>query len=332
MIALQLKSTQDPAAFENISSIVRTAKDELGYRVRGHEIHQVAAVMKKTTLAERAEMVSRFCSRNEMERLTYHAPILGMGDNLWEQGEKKREKVKESIRVTVKEAVLARQQAGIQEKAIVVFHLASHVPLGQQPSTMDEKKRMLEAAEGEFLAFYEKEGLAQEPCVLAVENTYPRSTHSGATVGPFHPSELVRMAKHGIATTLDFAHYFLYSNYLKQGGTGNRSGDLDRQYCGPEAPSWQECLDILGDSLVQLHISDARGMDFEGEALPLGKGEIPLASLLKSIHRRSSGRRAIAGTLEMYGGHLDGARLQLAGIRWIAKNVPEIMAEGEEEE
>lgn len=323
MIVLQLKSTQDPAAFGNVSAIIKTVRAELGYRVRGHEIHQVAGVMKKTTLAERAGMVSRFCAQHEMERLTYHAPILGMGDNLWDDG--RREKVKESIRVTVQEAVAAAREAGIQDKAavVVVFHLASHVPRSQEPSTLEEKRAMLEAAEREFLAFY-KDELAQEPCVLAVENTYPRSTHSGATVGPFHPSELARLARHGIATTLDFAHYHLYSNYIKQGGSGNRSGDLDRQQYGPKMPGWEECIDILGDSLAQLHISDARGMEFEGEALPLGRGEIPLARILKNIHSRS-GPRPVAGTLELYGGHLDGARLQLEGIRWIAKNVPELL-------
>lgn len=325
MIVLQLKSTQDPAAFENVSAIIKTARAEFGYRVRGHEIHQVAGVMKKTTLAERAGMVSRFCAQHEIERLTYHAPILGMGDNLWD--DRRREKVKESIRVTVQEAVMAARDACIREKAavVVVFHLASHVPRSQEPSTLEEKRAMLEAAEREFLAFYRDE-LAHEPCVLAVENTYPRSTRSGATVGPFHPSELVRLARYGIAATLDFAHYHLYSNYIKRGGSGNRSGDLDRQQYGQGAPpGWEECISILGDSLVQLHISDARGMEFEGEALPLGRGEIPLAGILKSIHRRSGRHRAIAGTLELYGGHLDGARLQLEGVRWIAKNAPELL-------
>ena len=317
MIVLQLKSAQDPATLDNISRIIKVIYDEYGYRIRGHEIHQVSGVMRRTSLAERIEMVSRFCTKNEIECLTYHAPILGSGDNIWNA--KRREKVKDSIRVTAREAETVCKEAGGMQKPVVVFHLTSYVPLQELAATWEVKSALLERAGQEFLAFY-KEELENSSCTFAVENTYPRYKADSASVGPFHPAELVRLAKHGVATTLDLAHYHLYSNYVKYGQGSNLVGDLDRQHYGP-APGWLECVKILGDSLVQLHISDARGMDIQGEALPLGEGEIPVAEVLDVIN---SAGRTVRGTLELGRGHLNGARLQMEGAKWLMENVPEV--------
>lgn len=313
MIILQLKSTQEQAALDNISSIIRTIDREYGYRIRGHEIHQVSAVMRNMPVAERAKTVARFCSQNGIKHITYHAPILGPGDNIWAR----RNRVAESMQATVHEAQAVCKEAGLQGNAVIVFHLTSYVAQGQIPATLQEKMRLIEAAEQGFNALFSE--LDTRQCTLAVENTYPRLKGSSATIGPFHPLEVARLARRGIATTLDFAHYHLYSNYVKH-GAGNPVGDIDRQAYGPP-PDWQEYIRILGDSLAQLHISDARGTGVEGEGLPLGQGDIQLAELLTLIN---SAGRDIRGTLELGGGHLDGARLQLEGARWLLKNVREI--------
>jgi hypothetical protein len=313
VIILQLKSTQERAALDNISAIIKKVSNEDGYRIGGHEIHQVAQVMHDLPLEERVETVSRFCRDNNIEYLTYHAPILGPGDNIWEK--EKKEKVKKAVRVTCEEAEIVCRQAGIASRAIVVFHLTSYVRKTQIPSTKEEKMRLIERAERDFLALYKE---LETSCILAVENTYPRCKHAAANIGPFHPAELVRMKSFGIAATLDFAHYQLYSNYLAY-GRGNAVGDLDRQLYG-QAPSWGECAEILGDSLVQLHISDAKGTEIEGEALQLGEGEIPVVDVLEAINSN----RVVRGTLELGGGHLNGATLQLEGTRWLLKNARHI--------
>lgn len=314
MIVLQLKSAQERPALDNISRIIKEIRQEYGYRIRGHEIHQVAGVMRRTLLAERAKMVSSFCAGNELEQISYHAPILYPGDNIWD--EKRRGKVIESIKVTVKEAEAVCKEAGLQ-KPVIVFHLTSYVPQDELPPTWEAKLALLEKAELEFIALYKE---LADSCTLAVENTYPRYKADGsANIGPFHPAELVRLARYGFATTLDLAHYQLYSNYLKY-GQGNVVGDLDRRHYGL-APGWGECARILGGSLVQLHISDARGTDIKGEALPLGKGEIPVAEALKAVNPAG---RTIWGTLELGGGHLDGARLQLEGTKWLMENAREV--------
>lgn len=313
MIVLQLKSTQEQPALDNISSIIRAIEKEHGYRIRGHEVHQVSGVMRNTLFAKRAGTVARFCRQNRIEYLSYHAPILGPGDNIWDA--KRREKVKDSVRKTVQEAQSVCEQADIAS-AVVVFHLTSYVSHGQIPATPQEKTELIEAAGKEFLAFFAE--LDTEHCTLAVENTYPRCKGEWANIGPFHPLELARLAKNGVMTTLDFAHYHLYSNYV-QHGTGNAIGDIDRQLYG-EPLSWQECIRALGSSLVQLHVSDAKGMGVEGEALPLGKGDIPLAEVLSLVNHG----RTVQATLELGGGHLNGARLQLEGARWLMENAREM--------
>lgn len=313
MIILQLKSTQEQAALDNISSIIKTIDQESGYQIRGHEIHQVSSVMRNMPLVERAKTVAQFCNQNGIKYITYHAPILGPGDNIWAR----RDRVAESMHATVQEAQAVYKEAGLKGNAVVVFHLTSYVAQGQIPATFQEKMRLIEAAEQEFATLFSE--LDARLCTFAVENTYPRAKGSSATIGPFHPLEVAKLARRGVATTLDFAHYHLYSNYVKH-GTGSSAGDIDRQAYGMP-PDWQECVRILRDSLVQLHISDARGMGIEGEGLPLGQGDIPLAEVLTMIN---SAGRDIRGTLELAGGHLNGGRLQLEGARWLLENIHEI--------
>lgn len=107
-------------ALDNISRIIKEVRKDYGYRIRGHEIHQVAGVMRRTSLAERAKMVSSFCATNELENISYHAPILYPGDNIWD--EKRRGRVIESIKVTVEEAEAVCKEAGL-DKPVIVFHL-----------------------------------------------------------------------------------------------------------------------------------------------------------------------------------------------------------------
>ena len=73
----------------------------------------------------------------------------------------------------------------------------------------------------------------------------------------------------------------------------NRGGDLDRETYG-SAPSWNDCISILGNSLVQLHINDAKGFDASGEGLRLKMGEIPIVDILNIVN---SPGRVIQGTM-----------------------------------
>jgi sugar phosphate isomerase/epimerase len=319
MIIMQLKSTQQEEAFANISAIINSLRESHGYRIRGHEVHQTRGVMAKTSLSERAEMVSRFCARNDIEYLAYHSPILGRGQNIWD--EKWREKVKESLALTVREAQAVRKQAGLKNKVVIVFHLTSYVSSEEMPRTHEAKLALYQAAEQELLKFFGS-GQETDGCILAVENTYPRLDGDSASVGPFHPADLCRMEKHGVRTVLDLAHYQLYSNYLSY-GKGRTAGDLDRERYG-YAPPWDQCIKALAGSLVLLHISDARGFKVEGEGLPVGSGEIPFADVLAAANSLG---RDMQGTIELNCGHLQKGRLQLESARWLLENVSGVFKE-----
>lgn len=314
MIVLQLKSTQDETALASISSIIKILKKDCNYKVRGHEIHQMQDVMAATTLRERVDRVSRFCARNELDYLAYHAPIFDRGQNIWEDAW--REKIKQSIGLTVEEASRVKSETGMPSSVIVVFHLTNYVHKDRLPTTIEEKLRMFKAAEDEFMKF-DLDYLAGN-CVLALENTYPRYDNGFANTGPFHPRELVRMERHGIKTALDIAHYQLYANYLKS-GRGNLIGNIDREEYR-RAPSWRQCINILAKSLALLHISDARGLTVEGEGLPLGQGEIPLLQVL----REAGSGRTVQGTLELNGGHLGNGKLQLESAKWLLYNAGDV--------
>jgi hypothetical protein len=83
MIILQLKSTQNINSLEDISSIISYLYNKHNYKIRGHEIQQINTNIEKTTIAERADIVSSFCSKHEPDYLTYHAPFLVNGTRLY---------------------------------------------------------------------------------------------------------------------------------------------------------------------------------------------------------------------------------------------------------
>ena len=91
---------------------------------------------------------------------------------------------------------------------------------------------------------------------------------------------------------------------------------MDREIYA-SAPSWNECIRILGNSLVQLHINDAKGFDGSGEGLRLKMGEIPIIDILNIVN--SSGR-VIQGTIEVSNGHLYKGRLQTEAAEWLLTN------------
>jgi hypothetical protein len=100
----------------------------------------------------------------------------------------------------------------------------------------------------------------------------------------------------------------------------NLIGNLDKELYG-YAPSWKECLRILGDSLVQVHINDAKGIGESGEGLPLKEGEIPIVDILNNI---SSLDKTIQGTIEITEGHLHNEKLQKQGADWLLTNIKDV--------
>lgn len=213
--------------------------------------------------------------------------------------------------------------AGLKNQIIIVIHLTNFIGEEELPITKEIKYKMMKETEKAFLGFSDnsisdlRDG--RKHYILAVENSYPKYFLNYATTNLFHPIELTEYNKYGIKTTLDLAHYQLYSNYLLY-GRGNLIGDLERQIYG-YAPSWKECIKILGNSLVQLHISDAKGIDYSGEGLPLKWGEIPIVDVLNDINSLG---KIIQGTIELTEGHLHDGKLQKQSADWLLTNVRDV--------
>jgi len=317
LIILQLKSVQEQNALSNISSIISNIYEKHGYVIKGHEIQQLQSNIDKTGIAERANIVSSFCTRNEIDYLTYHIPILKQNiyDDKWFKV------ITDSISETIIEAEKVFRDAGLKHQIIIVFHLTNFIHEEELPISKETKYKMMKKTERSFLGFSDNRihgdlKDSRKHYVLAVENSYSKYFLNYATVNLFHPIELTKYSKYGIRTTLDLAHYQLYSNYLRY-GRGNLVGDLERQIYG-SAPSWQECIKILGNSLVQLHISDAKGINYSGEGLPLKEGEIPVVDVLNDINSLG---KIIRGTIELKEGHLHDGKLQKQSVDWLLTNV-----------
>lgn len=333
MIILQLKSSSNEKALSDISNIIFSIKEKWDYRIRGHEIHQVLKSVAPS-VTERADSVSSFCSRNEIDYITYHSlSPRNQGLSLFD--ERSSEKVNKLLLATLAEAELVQKECGLKNKVLIVYHLPSVISLKEIGQLEKEKKfRTLADSENVLLKFIKDNGAYFDRfATITIENVFPKYySTSGleyATINMCHPSELVRLSKFGIGITFDFSHYRIYSNCLSH-GEGNKIIDLDRRIYGPSAPTWDECIDLFGDSLKQLHINDGKGTDTSGEGLVPGDGEIPIMNILRKIDlstscncsssENKSERRVVQGTVEILSGHLHKAKLQRMGLEWLLLN------------
>lgn len=318
MIILQLKSTQRKADLESISNVIRTIENTRSYKIKGHEIQQLATVMNDKSMKERGQLVIDFCTKNEIEYLTYHSPIFLNGENIWD--ERWKREIANSILLTAEEVEMVHSKAGFSNKVIVIVHLTNYAPIAELPLTAKERNRMFEDTAREFLELFQEHLSQRKYCEIAVENAPPVSHGAYKIVGPFHPLEISQFENYGIGAVLDFAHYSMFSKYL-QSGREIYWGDADSETedLHKTAPDWSEAIRILSKSLVQLHINDAKGSDTAGEGLPLGEGEIPIVDILETI--ASTIRRTIRGTIEIKNGHLNSNRLQLEAAHWLLSRI-----------
>jgi len=115
LIILQLKSAQEKNALDNIYSIMNYIYEKYGYLFKGHEIHQLQSNIDKIVIAERANIVSSFCTKHEIDYLTYHIPILKQNiyDDKW------RQTITDSISQTITEAEKVFHDAGLKHQIIL---------------------------------------------------------------------------------------------------------------------------------------------------------------------------------------------------------------------
>lgn len=342
MIILQLKSTQNINSLEDISSILGYLYNKHNYKIRGHEIQQINSNIEKMATVERANIVSSFCSKHELDYLTYHAPFLVNEASFYHyyyDDIKWHQKVADSILITIKEAEKVYNEANLKHKVIIVFHVNGFIPKEDVPLlTKETKSKVVKRLESYLIDYLyhnnnniisnlDQNINEQQHCychLLAVENTYPKPfTNSHQLIGLYHPTELLELnKKYNVKVTLDLSHYQIYSNYLLY-GKGNILGDLERQIYGSHVTSWKDCINMLGSSLVQLHISDAKGIDRNGEGLPIKEGEMDIVGILNQINSLEEGRKIIQGTIELKEGHLHNGKLQKQSADWLLTNARE---------
>jgi sugar phosphate isomerase/epimerase len=316
VLILQLKSALRPEDLNSITRIIKDTQVAQNYKIKGHEFQHLDSIIRNSSTSERRDMAVNFCARNEIEYLTYHVPIVLDGSNIWD--EKSGKKIKESIVETADEAELVYSKAGLGNKVVIVTHLTNFIAANELPLSLQERSKKMDDTEQAFTQLFNDELIGRTNCIIAVENTLPVSHGPYTIAGPFQPKELARFAKQGVMTVLDFSHYQIYANYMKD-GKGDAYDDFDKKSFGTP-PGWSEVIQTLADSLIQLHINDAKGSGIEGEGLPLGTGEIPITEILMDIGAKIS--RDIRGTIEITDGHFGDNKLQRDGINWLLERVP----------
>jgi hypothetical protein len=339
LIIMQLKSAHSESALSDIGKIISHVDHKWGYKVRGHEIHQTTRNVERLSLRERANLVSNFCSKNNIEYLTYHIPVLrNEGRSLTD--ERSLERTNRAILTTISEADIVYKELGLRNKVTIVYHLPSVIGCNEIHYLNRELKyKILRNAESSFIEFFNTNSINFKSfCTMTVENVFPKYFVNGngyATINMFHPLEMIRLKGYGIKVTLDLSHYQIYSNYISY-GRGNHVGDLDRQIYGSIVPSWKDCIDLLGSSLIQLHINDGKGTDPLGEGLFPTEGEIPLQEILlyiifgmgnhsadKTITPATS-HETVQATIELRDGHLCNGESQRKAAEWLLASTGDV--------
>ncbi len=228
---------------------------------------------------------------------------------------KQNQKIINSIHDTIIESEKVASEVHIK-RTTIIFHLTNYIQNeGAERTTKETKFDLLNLSRRAFLDSFTATNMRREHTLLAVENSYPKYHLNYVTVNLFHPKEIVEYERYNIKSALDLSHYQIYLNYFLH-GKGNFGGDLDRETYG-SAPSWSDCIRILGNSLVQLHINDATGFNSSGEGLRLKMGEVPIVDILNIVN--SSGR-VIQGTIEINKGHLYKGKFQMEAAEWLLTN------------
>jgi hypothetical protein len=324
-IILQLKSTQERLVLSHMHGIISKIRNQFGYKIRGHEVHLTQRNMERLTLKERVLNVSSFCLKNDIEYLTYHVPApRNEAQSFSDAGS--YEKASNLIFATINEAEMVREKCGLKSEAVIVYHLPSVISLGEiQYLNKELKFRILKDAENHLLDFYRRNSERIDGSyILTLENVFPKYyTYNYATINMFHPFEMIRLRNFGIKLTFDLSHYNIYANYLLH-GKNNAVGDLDRQIYGPTAPSWNECIELFGNSLIQLHINDSKGIDYTGEGMNLAEGEIPIIDVLRKIKHDNRCAGTVRATIELRDGHLYHGKPQKRAIEWLLTNASDI--------
>jgi hypothetical protein len=323
LIILQLKSSYNHSDLADIEEIYSYIRKKFEFKIKGHEIHQSLEDLNKLSFIQRAYIVTRFCSENEIEYLTLHVPI-PRNERGYIHSAKSQKITNDLILGTVREAEIIHRECRFKNKVVIVCHLPSIISADEiHYFNKAVKFSILEKAEEHLIDFYQHyQDYLTSFATLTLENVFPKyffhNTNAGsyATVNMFHPAEMIRLKEYGIKTTLDFSHYNIYSNLLSNDEMHDNIVKVEREAYGSTAPSWKDCIDLLGESLIQLHISNSKGT---AEGLMLPDGEIPLLDILKYINfgNYCNLGRPIQATIELKEGHLNHSKFQRNAVEWL---------------
>lgn len=185
--------------------------------------------------------------------------------------------------------------------------------------TLENRERLLKLAEGPARFFADLALTAG--IVPTIENMPPilRMRESGyfyTAIGmPAQDMTALAEAVPGLGVILDTSHTQLYLNArhgVPEEVPGQDLGPL-RRFCteAPGADSIDEYADLLGETLVACHVSNAGGL--LGEGMPYGEGDLDLDPLIRKLARRA--RYFVTETLEPDNNRADLMREALARMR-----------------
>lgn len=308
-INLAVKSAQIE---KQLSKILKIAEK---YEINSIEVQELISLMEKTKTEYRAEIVNRFASEYGIERIAYHFPIKNRWDSVSEAKEYdlawESKKIIYLSQETIREAAIVANKSDITTIIPIDFHLFRFV--GQEEISLKEKMTGLLKGEKSLIKLKEfSERICEEynlkkngECLIKItrENNPPEH---GIVAGliDFHPLEINRTYSFDIYTCLDFAHLQQYLNYLRNNNDEFKWLKFDKTIYQPL--NWKEAIEILTESLLLVHLNDAKGYRKEDEGLEIGTGEMDFYYILRLIKQITGPKfKEIIFTIEIKDGHIN---------------------------
>lgn len=304
-VHLAIKCSQRPEALDLFLQIAKNLD------LTALEIQEVLSIMQQTSMEDRAAtVVSKI--RGKITRLAYHQPLWGL-TNTWEQaksilkyevGSFENSLAVELAKETIREAVEVGLQLRLKHPILINFHIVGYVNASEL--SVERKAKQLRHGEETLLKL---KTFADELCFekgfedgtpqirLVRENNYPYLTDEVYSILDSNPLEFTRLKCLGV--NLDFAHFQMTMNYLKNHPSSVRSRIEAQLY--PQ-PSWETAVKTIRDQLELVHLNDAKGDTPEYEGIQIGLGEIPFRTIIPMLCENL--RRDIMGTVEIKDLHL----------------------------
>lgn len=286
--------------------------------ISGLEVQALLPLMESIPNAiKRGDIVLEECKNFQIKSLVYHYPFKYSMKNLEEAKKYDLASEEEGLiftltEDTIKEAAYVGSELGLSE-VLICMHLFGFVD--KKNITKENRNKALQKSKWRL---NDLKGCADSysdlfgcNIILTRENNPPVislvSSEEINGVLDHDPRDTVLTVDNslendnGIYAAFDFAHFWQYMEYRKNGKGEYPAVDFFKEIY-PNS-DLEQIIKLITPHLKLIHMNDAIGYKVENEGLEIGKGTVPHSELIQLISKYLT--QDIVGTYEIMTGHIE---------------------------